>query len=1382
MDSEFDRLHKKMNFTLEACCDTKGDNGHAGLRFYSPQDSLLNHDVSGQTIFMNPPWSKAKLFMDHVRQCHASDPKNTKALLVLPKWAAFNDITKDLTLYEEKPARQQLFTRSPESDGTAREPVTPAPWPLCYWLLDHRVPPVSQISEKKGKCDSPGSTNGIQEDQAMKAAEQFFPPTASCSAILDPDQPEPLMKLPIVVNNTEMDALLDTAATMSFVSENFVKTHSLTSRRAEKLAVRVANGSRINSTRVVHLDAVRIGQKLYDNLSFRVLPHLKAADLVLGLPTLKQLGIMIHPAECSVTIKEEKIPCHLEERRVECSLITPAKLNSILAKQQRCKSKQIAEFFLATLTDTNTGDEIDDIDTDFGSKFTNELKACVKEFSDITKPFTGLPPKRPGFDHHIEFTEEPKRQRRNRLSAPQYEELVRQCKEYFQQGRVRVSNSPYAAPIILVKKPDGSMRLCIDYRGANSCTVRDCYPLPRIDDLLDRLRDAKVMTHLDLQQGYHQIRMADDESIKRTAFQGVTPSGAPCLLEFLVMSFGLSNAPATFSRLMNHILEPYINKFVLVYLDDICVYSDSEEDHLRHLAIVLRVLRENNLHIKLTKCTWGRRESEYLGVIAGNGFLRCSPAKLDAVRTWPTPKTQKDVKSFVQFCSFYRKFVHHFADCSAVLTDMCRKNMPQTIQWTDAAQVAFETLKARLTSAPLLLIPKVGRAAEFVVVTDASNVGMGAVLLQEGPTGELHPCAYWARKLNDAQRRYSTYDKEALAAITAVTEEWRVYLDGCKRFTSVTDHATLVHLLKQPCSSLSDRQARWVEKIQPFASHMEFLYRKGIANESDPLSRRADFHTIWGEPDVVPQSAHVDEAELLALNVDDVIVESEFKSRLITAYNNTPYFHKANEHKWKGDKIHRGDDGVFRYFGRVVIPRPARELRQALLSEYHDSPAGGCHSSWKRTLAKLMARFWWRQISADVQKFCRECVICNRAKPDRRGPAPLDTLPLPQFPWEIVGVDFVTSLPKCGKNGHNSIMIVCCHLTKMAHFIPCTDKITAEESADLFLHHVFRLHGCPRVLVSDRDPRFVSEFWRSLWCKLGTKLNMSTARRPQTDGLTERINEAMQCLLRCYCAETGFDWESHLAMVEFAFNSQMSESGKQSPFEALYGYKPAVPVDGLFPSWEGVPSGAAARLQQIQDTQLLVRETLKLNKQRLEESTSTRQHVEFRPGDLVYLSTKGLRIVSQACKKLKDRRLGPYRVEAKIGLKSYRLHLPPGMRLHNVFHVDLLSQAPSSTPLRLQPPEVNEDDREYEVESIQDVKIDRFRGSKAYHLQFLVKYINDGLDYPEWSLLDPLDDEDGRVVPLDNFLKTDRWAEFKRSPQYLTWAKKHKALAKHLET
>lgn len=299
--------------------------------------------------------------------------------------------------------------------------------------------------------------------------------------------------------------------------------------------------------------------------------------------------------------------------------------------------------------------------------------------------------------------------------------------------------------------------------------VKDAYPLPRIDELLEELRTAKCITHLDLQQGYNQIRMSDegpdDQSIPATAFQGVTPSGAPCLLEYLVMPFGLCNAPATFSRMMNRLLEPYLHKFVLCYLDDIAIYSNSPEEHLEHIRIVLQVLRDNKLQIKLKKCFWAKKETEYLGVIAGNGVLRPSPDKIAAVQKWPLPVTQRDVKSFVAFCSFYRRFVHHFADCSAELTDMTRKNKPGIVVWTDTARVAFETLKARLCSAPLLLIPKSGADAEFVVATDASNVGLAAVLLQEDSEGELRPCAYWARKLNDAERNYSAYDLEALAVV-----------------------------------------------------------------------------------------------------------------------------------------------------------------------------------------------------------------------------------------------------------------------------------------------------------------------------------------------------------------------------------------------------------------------------------------------------------------------------------------------------------------------------------------------------------------------------------------------------------------------------------------
>jgi len=336
--------------------------------------------------------------------------------------------------------------------------------------------------------------------------------------------------------------------------------------------------------------------------------------------------------------------------------------------------------------------------------------------------------------------------RRNRLSVPEYEELKRQCTDLAKQGLVRVSNSPYAAPIVMVRKPDGSIRICVDYRALNECTVKDSFPLPRIDDLLDKLRSARCMTHLDLRSAYNQVRMSDDgpqdDSIAATAFQGLTPNGASCLLEMLVMGFGLCNAPATFSRLMNHVLEPYINKFVIVYLDDICIYSETPEQHIEHLRLVLQKLREHQLFIKMPKCVWGRKETEYLGVIVGNGTLRTAPDKISAVRDWPLPETQKQIKSFVQFCSYYGKFIHHFSDCAAPLTDLCRKNLPGNVVHTDVAKNAFETLKSRMMLAPVLLIPKMGHEAEFVVAADASKVGIVDVLLQEDTSGSLRPCAY----------------------------------------------------------------------------------------------------------------------------------------------------------------------------------------------------------------------------------------------------------------------------------------------------------------------------------------------------------------------------------------------------------------------------------------------------------------------------------------------------------------------------------------------------------------------------------------------------------------------------------------------------------------
>ena len=270
---------------------------------------------------------------------------------------------------------------------------------------------------------------------------------------------------------------------------------------------------------------------------------------------------------------------------------------------------------------------------------------------------------------------------------------------------------------------------------------------------------------------------------------------------------------------------------------------------------------------------------------------------------------------------------------------MCRKNKPGRVVWTETAQTAFETLKARLVSAPVLLIPECGPESTFVVATDASNVGLGAVLLQEDSNGDLRPCAYFARKLNEAEKRYSAYDKEALAIVESVTRAWRVYLEGCQSFSVVTDHATLQHLLKQSSDKLTPRQSRYVERLMPFAGYMSILYRKGSANEADPVSRRPDFFSIWWDGEV----PEVNEAHFLALDANELSVDESFRQQLLEAYAATSYFSETG--RWQKDKLEQSTDGLFTYHGRIVIPRPANQLRDLMLNEYHDA-AG--HPSWRR--------------------------------------------------------------------------------------------------------------------------------------------------------------------------------------------------------------------------------------------------------------------------------------------------------------------------------------------------------------------------------------------------------------------------------------------------
>jgi len=460
----------------------------------------------------------------------------------------------------------------------------------------------------------------------------------------------------------------------------------------------------------------------------------------------------------------------------------------------------------------------------------------------------GLPPDR-FIKHHIKLEPgaQPTFRNHHRLSPQDMDELRVHLKDLLDHGFIRESHSPFGAPILFAKKAgDVKRRLCIDYRDLNRITIKDRYPLPRVDELLDRLHGARYFSKLDLRSGYHQVRIAD-EDIEKTAFN--TRYGQ---FEFLVMPFGLTSAPSTFMALMNHILRPYLDKFAVAYLDDVLIYSRTLDEHCEHVRTVLEQFRKHKLYAKRSKCEFFRNEVKFLGFIVGADGVKVDPEKVEAVRSWPVPKSVTEVRSFLGFVGFYRKFIKDHSRIVAPMSDLTKtvtgpnavavptvagkKAKPAgAFVWTPQAQVAFETIRDALCCAPVLALPDPTKP--YVVVTDASGFAIGACLMQDQGNG-LQPIVYMSKKMQPAELNYPVHQKELLAVICAL-KEWRHYLHGSP-FTVrvVTDHKSLVHLKRQP--NMSERQARWVEYAEQFGN-IDIEYQEGKHNVvADALSRRPD--------------------------------------------------------------------------------------------------------------------------------------------------------------------------------------------------------------------------------------------------------------------------------------------------------------------------------------------------------------------------------------------------------------------------------------------------------------------------------------------------------------------------------------------------------------
>ena len=744
----------------------------------------------------------------------------------------------------------------------------------------------------------------------------------------------------------------------------------------------------------------------------------------------------------------------------------------------------------------------------------------------------GLPPSR-AVEHRIDIIpgSTPPSKPIFRMSPKELDELRKQLRELIDHGFIRPSQSPYGAPVLFVKKKDGSMRMCVDYRALNKISIKNKYPLPRVDELFDRLRGATYFSKIDLRSGYHQVRIRE-EDIEKTAFR--TRYGH---FEFLVLPFGLTNAPATFMHLMQSIFGPYLDEFVIVFLDDILIYSKSKEEHEQHVRKVLDKLRESKLYAKQNKCEFFRQKVLFLGHVVSASGVEMDRDKVKAVTNWPIPKDAHDVRSFLGLAGYYRRFVRDFSKIAAPLSDLIKQT--QAFKWTDTEQQAFEQLKRAVVQAPVLILPNM--STPFVVTTDASGFAIGATLSQDQGRG-LQPIAYMSRKMTPAQKNYPVHEQELLAVVSAL-QEWRHYLHGSK-FTVVTDHHSLQHFQTQP--HLSTRQARWAEFLAEF--DFDITYRRGKENVvADALSRRWDHKSMSNAMQVCAVSTWDNES---------------MKNDIKAAYTKNT---RCRQLLQKCEPPYHIQDGLIMRGEQICIPNTSRDIITKILHECHDIPMSG-HVGIHKTTQAVCKHFHWAGMTRDIKRYVLSCQKCQESKAGHELPAGLlQPLPIPERRWDQVTMDLVVHLPKT-QRGHDAIVVFVDKMSKMAHYAATTTKVTAPQLARIFFNQVVRYHGVPKSIVSDRDSKFTSLFWRSLWKRIGTRLALGSAYHPQTDGQTERTNRILEDMLRAYVDNHQDDWDEYLMTAEFAYNNSVQSSTGHTPFYLNSGQHPHMPLTAALPA------------------------------------------------------------------------------------------------------------------------------------------------------------------------------------------------------------------------
>lgn len=941
-----------------------------------------------------------------------------------------------------------------------------------------------------------------------------------------------------------------------------------------------------------------------------------------------------------------------------------------------------------------------------------------------------LPPMRE-INHRIPLVDETHQYRYHhpKCSDALKPKLLEKVKRYVGAGWWKFQNVPQAAPMMCLPKKDGGLRTVFDCRQRNDNTIHDVSPFPDQEQIRMDVARAKFRSKIDLSDAYEQIRVEPDD-VWKTAFSTIYGT----MLSY-VMQQGDCNAPSTFQRLMTHVFREHIGRFVHAYLDDVFIYSDTIEEHEAHLGQVFECLRRAQLYLKASKCDLYSPRMDCLGHLIDDRGLHASADKMEKVRNWRIPRDYTDVQRFLGLVQYLAQFMPDVTAFTGPLAEITRNG--HSFEWKPLHDKCFRMIKTLACKAPILR-PIDARIDEPIwVICDASLYGVGAVYGQGKEWHSCRPAGFMSKKFTVAQHAYRVFEMETIAILEALLK-WEDKLLGYP-IRIVTDHKALEFFKTQ--SHFNPRQTRWMEYIERF--NYRIVYVKGELNKvADCLSRyyatdrdgedhpydvfvNADAR-FDPDGDELPferavelrrmetrsfkSKAEAEERRVLAEELHEheedpiATVPTEAVESLKERMARVPEFLTVVAEGYEADstlakvmasteehRLFTVRDQLL-YFknamGEDVLCVPRVKLGKRVVTEIVIESAHTAigHFGERKTGEYIRRWYWWPSLGKDVRRYCESCGVCQTTKTSsQKPPGLLHAMPVPTRPWQSIAMDFVGPFPK--SRGCDYLWVVICRLTSYVHLVPTTTRVKASDLAWLYVKEIVCLHGVAESIVSDRDAKFTSAFWKELQRLLGTRLLMSTAFHPQTDGATERANRSITQILRAVVRPDQKDWVDQLPMVQFALNSSASSTTGFAPFELTGGYLPSMVrslPESIMPGVKAFADAALDNLAMAHDAIIdaRVHQTYQANKKRRDENVQHGEHKPIERGDLVYLATENLNLPKGRAKKLLPKFIGPYKVEeAWPDTSTYKIELPEDLRkrrIHPTFHISRLRRHEAS--------------------------------------------------------------------------------------------------------